>query len=221
MEDQEADTLNDASYHSGSSQSQSTKRDEHSRSSGESKTTLSNNSNSQDVASREDFAIAKAENQAVFRIRLAVAFFLTLCTIGVAILVYLHTKNQEEEELENALYEFSTKIFGSLGTTTDQALAGIDAFIVSAVSFARASNATWPFVTIPNVGTRLSKLLSVTGASVVSIAIHVPLEQAEEWNNYSASNGQAWVEESLSYRKMTLVLQEAIYNSTNFQIYGL
>lgn len=150
---------------------------------------------------REEFEIAKDEDNAVFRIRLAVVGFLTLCTVGVAIMVYLHTRDNEQEEYEAALYEFSSKVFGSLGTSFDQSLAAIDAYVVASVSFAKAMNMTWPFVTIPDSGTKLSKLLSVSRATTISVIPAVQNELLDEWNAYSLAHGPIWVDDNLRVQR--------------------
>lgn len=172
--------------------------DEQSRSSGSSSTVQSPDAISKD---REDLAIAKDEDQAVFRIRLAVAMFLLICTISVAWAVYHITRAAEQQEFEDAFYEFSTKIFGSIGSTLSHALAGVDSFVVSSVSYSTATNMTWPFVTIPNSATRLSKALSATNSFLISVVPIVTPENRQAWDEYSMEHGPAWVDENLQVQK--------------------
>eukprot|EP00934_Nitzschia_sp_Nitz4_P006771 Nitzschia sp. Nitz4//scaffold112_size70979//18031//21628//NITZ4_005896-RA/size70979-processed-gene-0.34-mRNA-1//1//CDS//3329533247//6761//frame0 len=156
---------------------------------------------------KEDLNIASDEDKAVFRIRIAVAFFLTVCTFGAAILVYTITRKQEYAELESASTDFATKVFSSLATAWDQTMAATDAFAVSCVSLAEATNMTWPFVTIPNSAVRLAKVLSVARSTFIAVAPLVKNEHREAWDEYSVANGPSWVEGNIdiqtSYEKYT------------------
>ena len=87
--------------------------------------------------------IAKAENKAVLRIRLAVFTVLVVCTVGMACAVYFYMSNAEQTEFEDEYLDFANKVFGALGSTLDLSLGTIDGFIVGMVSHARSTNATW------------------------------------------------------------------------------
>eukprot|EP00934_Nitzschia_sp_Nitz4_P000129 Nitzschia sp. Nitz4//scaffold16_size188269//96486//104413//NITZ4_001795-RA/size188269-snap-gene-0.143-mRNA-1//-1//CDS//3329538529//129//frame0 len=149
------------------------------------------------LSEKEELAIAKEEDKAVFRTRLAVGIFLLLCTIGTAALVYAYSRNRQEEEFKSALANFSTKVFGSLATTFDQGLAALDAYAVATASFAQATNATWPFVTVPNSGTRLAKVLSVSRSESISVVHKITNANREAWNEYSLEHAPEWLDENL------------------------
>lgn len=150
---------------------------------------------------REDAGIARAEDRAVFRIRVMVTTFLTLCTFGVAWLVYYGTTLQETDAFEADAYDFSTKVLAAMGDGLDQSFGAIDTFAISSVSTAAAINMTWPFVAIPNVGTKLAKVLSATKATLVSVIPRVTSEQVDEWNSFSLREGPIWVQENLRLQK--------------------
>lgn len=163
----------------------------------------SKNSSSQDSTPSaspqeiEEFTIAKEEDRAVFRIRLVVACFLTVSTIVVATMVYIVTSRREADAFGVALLDFSSKVFENLCAELDQSLAAIDAFAVSAASSATAANMTWPFVVIPDVGTKLAKLRSVTKTAVATIVPMVTDDNLEEWNAFSIREGPKWVDDNL------------------------
>lgn len=145
----------------------------------------------------DDLVIAKAENTAVFRIRLAVIGFLLVCTIGVAVLVYCNTEQGEEEEFESKFLDFSTKILDSFGSSLALSLAATDAFVVSTVSYARAANMTWPFVTVPDFSTRAAKLRADTKTAVILELPVVSDADRDRWDLFSLQNGPSWVDENL------------------------
>jgi hypothetical protein len=81
---------------------------------------------------------------------MAIAVLVT-CAVGVACVVYFQTSNTEKTQFEEEFSDDSAKVFEALGSNRDLSLRAVDAFIVVViVSFARFSNSTWPFVTVPD-----------------------------------------------------------------------
>lgn len=149
-----------------------------------------------------DFTIAREEDSAVFRVRLIVVVFLIACTIGVAFFVYFNTRNSELHEFEENFFGFSSKVLEAYEGSLDVSFAALDSFAVASVSIATSLNMSWPFVTIPNVGTRLSKVRSITKAAIIILVPHVQPSQKEEWNEYSLSHGRRWVDNNLKIQKV-------------------
>jgi hypothetical protein len=152
------------------------------------------------LKTEEEVMIAKAENNAVFWIRLMVIAVLVACTVGVACLVYLKTSNAEEAQFEAEFLDDSAKVFEALGSTLDLSLGAVDGVIVSIVSFARYSNMTWPFVTVPDFATRMAKVRSLSKAIVLAQFAIVSEEERLDWEKYSLANA-AWVDEALAIQK--------------------
>jgi hypothetical protein len=94
--------------------------------------------------------LAKRETKAVGQTRLFVFLFLILCMIGVGLFVYFTTKQSESAQFEQQFHEDANKVLQSLGMSLDFTLGGIDALVVSFVSFAKATNQTWPCTSITN-----------------------------------------------------------------------
>jgi hypothetical protein len=68
------------------------------------------------------------------------------------------------------------------------------------VSHARNQNETWPFITLPDFGARMAKLLPLTDAIYLGLLSIVSPEQREEWEAHSVQNDH-WVNQ-------TMMLQE-------------
>jgi hypothetical protein len=148
----------------------------------------------------EEEVIAKAENNAVFRIRLMVIAVLVTCTVGVACVVYFQTSNTEKDQFGAEFLDDAAKVFEALGSTLDLSLGAVDGVIVSIVSFARYSNMTWPFVTVPDFATRMAKVRSLSNAIVLAQFAIVSEEERSDWEKYSMANA-AWVDEALAIQK--------------------
>jgi hypothetical protein len=65
----------------------------------------------------------------------------------------------------------SLKVFDAVGTL-DLTLGAVDNFIVKAVSYAKYSNSTWPFVTIPDFAVKLPNS-SVALPPFIATCIHL------------------------------------------------
>ncbi len=142
--------------------------------------------------------ISTAENKAVYRIRLMVMFFLTMSTIGTACLVYFNARNSEQEQFEADFEYLASKVFNHLGSSIEASLGAIDGFVVSIVSFALHSNMTWPYVTIPDYGTRASKVRSVTRSVLIAEIRIIRSSQRAKWDEYSLEVGPSWVDENIA-----------------------
>ena len=65
------------------------------------------------------------------------------------------------------------------------------------VSHAKAFNATWPFVTLPDHARQLSKLLPQTDGVLIQCIHFVKPEERDEWELYTSQNNY-WVNESIA-----------------------
>lgn len=145
----------------------------------------------------EELAIAKEEDLAVFKIRLAVAVSLFFCTVSVGCIVYINTRNQEQTLFQSDFEDFSMKVLGTFGNTLHQSIAALDIYAVECTSYAKSMNMTWPFVFLPNSATRFSKVLRLAKASLVSVIPVVAHSEREEWDVFSMKRGPEWVENNL------------------------
>jgi hypothetical protein len=109
----------------------------------------------------DNVQIASAENNLVFWIRMIVLAVLVISTVSVALVVYFYTSNTEQD-FEEQFMSDSLKVL-TLSALAWTSPGAVDNFIVKAVSYAKYSNSTWPFVTIPDFAVQ-AKLLGSSAA---------------------------------------------------------
>ena len=145
-------------------------------------------------------AIAKAETQAVKRLKLVVLGVLTLLAVGVALAVYYYTSGAEQVQFEDAFQGDASKVLEGLGSSLERTIGGLDLFAAMIVSVARATNQTWPFVTIPNFPLIASKIRLLSQTVLLTLYPIVTQEERSEWEAYSTQN-DAWVNESMNVQE--------------------
>jgi hypothetical protein len=150
---------------------------------------------------QEDYGgIAKEESKNLFRLKLLVFAVLLASTIGVAVAVYRYVSNAEQASFEEHFKGDSDKVLEAIGSTLELTLGSVDNFLVGMVSFARYTNATWPFVTVPDYAVRLAKLRSLSKAVLVSQYHFVAGNERTDWEAYSVAN-DGWVVEGIEVQK--------------------
>jgi hypothetical protein len=107
---------------------------------------------------KEQDAIAKDEDKAVFRLRLLVIGVLVASTVGVACAVYNYISKSENSQFEESFSDDANKVLEALGSSLHLTLSAVDAFVVNIASCAILSNSSWPFVTIPDFAVRANKI---------------------------------------------------------------
>ncbi|CAB9527558.1 Receptor-type guanylate cyclase gcy [Seminavis robusta] len=144
--------------------------------------------------------IAQKESKAVFCLRLLVVLVLVASAAVVVVFTYRA---------------------GECGQDMGSDIGSTDVFTKQLVAYARASNSTWPFVTLPNFGLHAGKLLKLSKAFVAVVTVLVEPEQKAEWEDYAAKNLE-WVELNKLYQQQN----EDWTRDTNFtsrtskEIYG-
>ena len=109
-----------------------------------------------------DFGVARRETKAVGGLRWCVVFVLVVSMTLVAVTTYFYLREEEMSEFEEQFQGDSFKILSSLGASLDKAIAGVDAYVISMLSYAHETNQTWPFVTVPDFEARSEKFLALT-----------------------------------------------------------
>jgi hypothetical protein len=102
----------------------------------------------------EQHAIAKRETNVVNSFRVVVLVVLAASMAAVGYAVYRFLSSSEKAEFEDNFHADANKVFESIGKSLDVTIGAVDALVVSMVSFARYSNSSWPFVTLPGKQTR-------------------------------------------------------------------
>ena len=145
---------------------------------------------------QESVHLAQKENKKVHSLKAVVLGALAVSALAVALAVYYYIKNAEEDDFEKSFGDDATKVLSSLGSNLDLTMEAIDGFVVNIMSFAKATNQTWPFVTIPDFGLRAGKVLSLTGAYIMNLYPLVENGEREAFEHYMATHNE-WVEETI------------------------
>lgn len=144
--------------------------------------------------------IARQETKDVLRLKLLVLLVLVLSAAGIGTTVYIYTSRTEVAQFEHQFRDDTNKLYGAIGSSIDKTLATYDSLAVSTVSFAKATGAEWPFVTIPNFALRMSKILPLSDVISICLAPVVTPANRRKWEAYSLNNDY-WVNESLAIQE--------------------
>lgn len=141
-------------------------------------------------------AIAKRETRVVCGLRLVVLTVLVASTILLAFGVHRYLDEAEQEAFHKEFHADATKVLQAMGARLDETLGAVDALAVSMTSHARATNQTWPFVTMPDFAVRATKARLL--AHSVYLAVHhvVTREERAVWEAYTPLHND-WVNASV------------------------
>jgi len=156
----------------------------------------------------EEVMVAHKENNAVWSLRLLVGGVLLLSMVLVGVGTYFYTNNTEVSAFEENFHEHAVKVLSALSESLHKTLGGVDTYVVSMMSYAKDTNSTWPFVTIPDFEARSEKVLAFTKAVVFMQFLLITPETRPEWEKYSAQHGRTWADESLAYLKENDLFQD-------------
>jgi hypothetical protein len=140
--------------------------------------------------------ISKQETKEVMRHKVLVLVFLLASSSIIAAGVFLYITKGETSHFENKFNNDVVKILDGVGGSLYRTLGLLDVLAVAYVSHARNQNDTWPFVTIPDFGAKMAKLLPLTDATLISLLPIVYPKQRKEWEGYAVKNSE-WVNQSL------------------------
>ena len=143
--------------------------------------------------------IAKDETRDVRRYKVIVYTVLLVFAILFAVFVNVFIRRNESASFESAFHECAVKVFRAVGSSIDRTLIPLDTMSVGIISYAKAINATWPFVTLPDFALRMSKLLPQTDGMIIQSVHIVQPEERKEWELYTSKNNK-WVNESISFQ---------------------
>lgn len=133
------------------------------------------------------------------RLKLAILIFFGLTAAGVltAFCVYRsYNRRAQQNAFVNRFAEDADNMLASLGMSIDSTLGATDAFAVSMLAYAKATNQTYPFVTIGDFAVQAGKLLKNSGAKYITTYQVVEESERKEWESYTSQNN-GWIEESI------------------------
>lgn len=155
-----------------------------------------------DDDSSTGLSIAHTENKAVMLWKIVVVLVMLASTVGVAVIVFLYLSREEQSEFEAAFSSDSNKVFEAIGNALDIKLGAVDAFVTSIVSFAKATNQTWPFVTVADFPTRAAKVRSLSHAmSISQLQIVWNDVDRKVWEDSYVEQNDGWVKEAIETQR--------------------
>lgn len=145
--------------------------------------------------------IAKDETRYVGWLRIIVFVVLLVTTIGVSIAVYRYASTDETSSFVENFEADAKKVITELGHSVDLTTTAVDSLAVALASFARFSNSSWPFVTLPDWELRASKTRVLSKAILLNTYYLIEGdEQRKEWEAYAKMNN-GWVEQSINLQR--------------------
>jgi len=142
--------------------------------------------------------LAATENRKVQRTKNFVMFFLFIIMVGLSVATYFWISNGEYGEFEHQFYDDCNKVLTAMGSNLVRTLEASDAFVVSIVSLASATNQSWPFVVVPDFAVRAEKIRLLANAVYVNTYPLVRPNERKEWENFTAQHGESMIIESIA-----------------------
>jgi hypothetical protein len=144
--------------------------------------------------------LAVRETKSVGRLKRVVLIVLISSAIGVAFTTYFYLSSLEEDRFHVQFQDEAHKILESVGKSLDKTLGLLDSIAVAYVSHAQANNDTWPFVTLPHFALKMTKVLPLSDAFVLSMVPIVTPKQRADWEAYSVAH-DGWVNENMAIQE--------------------
>jgi hypothetical protein len=164
------------------------------------------NGNGQPLIKKEEEEIAREETRCVLYLRFLTFAFLAVTTIAVAIAVHHLLRRAEVDKFHESFHDNAGKVLEAVGTIMENTLMAVDSFAVSLTSYAHTiqqvtkANQSWPFVTLPDMAVRSSKLRSLSKIFLFSIYHYIAHDNRVAWEAYAAAN-KGWIDEGIDTQK--------------------
>jgi hypothetical protein len=139
--------------------------------------------------------LAKHETQHVKVLRTIVAIVLVLSTVGITLAIYFYVRHSEQSDLDIGYASDTDRILDGIGMSIHDSLGAMASLGTMMISFARQTNQTFPFVTMPLFAVTASRFLTLTAGIQLSIQPVVTSTQRLQWEEY-AMNHEWWVNET-------------------------
>jgi hypothetical protein len=147
-----------------------------------------------------DSPVTKKETKDVLHLKLLVLLILVVSAATIASGVFLYITKGETSQFEAKYSNDATKVLHGVGSSLHRTLGLLDSLAVTFVSYAQSQNSTWPFVSLPDFGARMAKVLPLTDAIVCTLLPVVRPEKRKEWEVYSLKNDE-WVNKSIALQE--------------------
>lgn len=144
---------------------------------------------------KSEEVLARKETRNVHLTKLIAFAVLFASAVAIACSVYFYTRRSEEAQFEQRFYDDAEKVIEAIGSSIEGSLEVLDTFAATAISSARSSNQSWPFVTIADFAIRASKTRASSDGLCIFFQPVVTPKEREQWEEYAWKN-QGWVNET-------------------------
>jgi hypothetical protein len=148
----------------------------------------------------QDTILGRKETKEVYQFKIIVLFILLVSAVVVATLVHTYVNKKEQSQFAEKFRTDAAKVLDTVGNSIDRTLISMDNLAVDLVSYARATNSTWPCVTLPSFALRMSKALPQTDALLIQVIPIVKPSQRKKWEHYVSQN-YFWLNETMAIQE--------------------
>ena len=133
-------------------------------------------------------SLARKETRVVNILRLAVLCVLVSTAALVSSVVYSYTRNEEHENFVTNFEQSATQVVDSFHGVVERNLAAISSLSTSITSYAKATNASFPFVTVPDFELRGSDLRVTSSSHLIYYCPLITDDNRLQWEDYALQN---------------------------------
>lgn len=143
--------------------------------------------------------LARTETRAVRRLRVFILAILSLAVLA-SVGVYYFTADQEEEDFKAGFENQGLKVMRGFQDDSFRKLQALDSLSTSFTSYALATQAEWPFVTVQDSASHFEPFLSLTNAASLKILPIVGSRERLQWERYARAQ-QGWIDRDLEIQQ--------------------
>jgi hypothetical protein len=163
-------------------------------------TDLEDNEVAPETTTTGNTIIGKKASEDVYQFKVIVLLILLASAVVVATCVNIYVKKKELSQFDEKFRVDASKILDTVGNSIDRTLISMDNLAVDLVSYARATNSTWPCVTLPNFALRMAKALPQTDSLLIQFLPIVKPSQRKKWEHYVSQN-YFWLNETMAIQE--------------------
>lgn len=142
------------------------------------------------------------ENRVIMLIRGLTLVLLLTATLTVSMVLFVVISRHHHREFRRQFENRADKVVVSIGDKATARIDALSAFAFDMASFAKATNQTWPAVTIPDFEQRGQNTLNL--ASIISLLV-CPIVNDDigrlAWEQHSRDNNK-WLAEGLAHQEL-------------------
>jgi hypothetical protein len=166
---------------------------------------------------KQEFALT--ETGYILSLRVLVIVLLIIVAAGVCVLVFVISRNAENDEVEVQFEGASQQILKAFDAIKTDRISALSSLAVAAIAHGVDHSRSWPFVALSSFQQRSLTARSNSGILQVSINTFVPEEKRDEWERYVVEEVDSqWIQNAYDYQEETGVEDFIIAYGENFNV---